>query len=67
MRVFYDRDTDILKVVLSETPSSLARSEVAPGILANRDEMGNIVALEILNASERIELPEISRQMVAAD
>jgi uncharacterized protein YuzE len=56
MKVIYDRDTDSLTVIFAETP--IAESdEDKPGIVLDYDADGNLVSLEILDASRRVNVP----------
>jgi uncharacterized protein YuzE len=56
MRVIYDSKTDILTIILNET--LVAESdEDKPGIILDYDALGNVVSLEILDASRRVVQP----------
>ena len=57
MKVTYDTETDILHIVLSET-SIDESDEDKPGIILDYDKDGEIVGIEILDASERMENPK---------
>ena len=56
MKVTYDQEVDILRILLSD--SDIEESdEDKPGIIIDYDDRGNIVGLEILDASTRTENP----------
>ena len=56
MRVIYDPKTDILTIILSEAPVAES-DEDKPGIILDYDDEGNVVSLEILDASHRVTQP----------
>ncbi len=56
MKVIYDRDTDTLTIILSETPVAES-DEDKPGVILDYDTKGNLVSLEILDASQRVNVP----------
>ena len=56
MKVIYDREIDILTIIFAET--LVAESdEDKPGVILDYDDKGNLVSLEILDASRRVTLP----------
>ena len=56
MKIFYDQSTDTLSIIFTET--SVAESnEDKPGVILDYDYKGNLVSLEILDASKRMDLP----------
>jgi len=56
MRVIYDAQTDTLTIILNE--ASVAESdEDKPGIILDYDVDGNVVSLEVLDASRRVVQP----------
>jgi len=59
MTVNYDPKTDTLRVVLHSLPVAES-DEDKPGVILDYDRKGNVVAMEILDASKRVENP---RQM----
>jgi uncharacterized protein YuzE len=56
MRVIYDAQTDTLTIILSEAPV-VESDEDKPGIILDYDASGNVVSLEILDASRRVSRP----------
>jgi len=60
MRVTFDAHTDTMTIILNENPV-VESDEEKPGLIIDYDQDGNIVALEILDASTRVRQP---RQMV---
>jgi len=59
MKLQYYADTDSLYINLSSKSSSKSE-EVAEGIVIDYDDEGNIVGLDIDNASTKIELKELT-------
>ena len=56
MKVTYDQEVDILRIILNDADIDES-DEDKPGIIIDYDERGNIVGMEILDASTRIEDP----------
>ncbi len=56
MRVVYDRRTDTLTIILNDTPV-VESDEDKPGVILDYDAAGNIVSMEVLDASERVLQP----------
>lgn len=53
MKVSYDSRTDIVTVVLRDV-SVAENDEDKPGVILDYDDRGNLVAVEILDASKRV-------------
>lgn len=58
MKVNYDAKTDILTVIFRETPVAES-DEDKPGVILDYDAQGNIVSIEVLDASTRVEDPSV--------
>jgi uncharacterized protein YuzE len=56
MKVIYDRETDTLSILLSQ--GKVAESdEVRPGLILDYDKSGQLVSIELLDASEQVKQP----------
>lgn len=56
MKVTYDPNVDVLRILLLDVPIEES-DEDKPGIILDYDKHGNVVGLEVLNASQRVENP----------
>ena len=56
MKVTYDREVDVLRILFRDAPIEES-DEDKPGVILDYDKDGNMVGLEVLNASQRIENP----------
>jgi uncharacterized protein YuzE len=56
MKVIYDCETDTLTIIFAETPVAES-DEDKPGVILDYDTNGNLVSLEILDASRRVTVP----------
>jgi YD repeat-containing protein len=64
MKVTYDRETDTLTVVFCDAPVAES-DEAKPGVILDYDASGNLISVEILDASRRVELPTRIEYQVA--
>lgn len=64
MKITYDPDVDVLRIVFSHVPIE-SSDEDKPGIIMDFDLEGNMVGMEILDASQRIENPNAVEYMVS--
>ena len=56
MKVIYDPETDTLSVILKD--AQVAESdENKPGVILDHDEKGDLISLEIMDASKRVTQP----------
>ena len=64
MKVKYDQEVDVLRIELSSRPVEESDEE-KPGLILDYDQEGNVVSIEILNASKRMENPRSLEYAVA--
>ncbi|MGH8534306.1 MAG: DUF2283 domain-containing protein [Gammaproteobacteria bacterium] len=57
MKVIYNPEVDVLRILFRD--GAIEESdEDKPGVILDYDKEGNIVGLEVLNASQRVENPK---------
>lgn len=56
MKVIYDPEVDVLRIIFRNAAIEES-DEDKPGVILDYDKDGNIVGLEVLNASQRVENP----------
>ena len=56
MKVTYDPEVDVLRILFRDVPIEES-DEDKPGVIIDYDKEGNVVGLEVLNASRRVENP----------
>jgi len=64
MKVTYDPEVDVLRILFSSAPIQES-DEDKPGVILDYDKDGNIVGMEILDASERTENPRAMEYAIA--
>ena len=56
MKVIYDQVADVLTIIFTEAPVAES-DEDKPGVILDYDDKGNLVSLEIMDASQRVNVP----------
>ena len=64
MKVKYDPEVDVLSILLSDAPVEES-DESKPGVILDYDNGGNVVGIEILNASKRMGDPMSAEYAIA--
>ena len=65
MKVTYNPELDILRVLLNESSKIDDSDEQKPGLIIDYDKDGNIIAFEILDASRRVSNPNLMQYEIA--
>jgi uncharacterized protein YuzE len=63
MKVVYDPDKDILQITFIETIIE-ETAQIAPGLVLDYDEDGNVIGLEMIKASTKIDNPLVISYLV---
>jgi uncharacterized protein YuzE len=66
MKLNYHRDTDSLYIDLSSKPS-VESKEISEGVVCDYDAQGNLVGIDIDNASSKIDLKEVVLSKIPAE
>ena len=66
MKINYYPETDSLYIDLSEK-SSVESREISEGIVLDYDEAGNLVGIDIDNASSKVQLKELILRKLPSD
>ena len=64
MKITYDPEVDVIRIIFSNAPIEESDEE-KPGVILDFDKDGNIVGLEILDASRRMDNPRTVEYAVA--
>ena len=64
MKVTYDPELDVLRIVLSGEAVEES-DESKPGVILDYDKTGNVVGMEILDASRRTDKPQTMEYAIA--
>jgi len=57
MKIEYDAEADILRILFKDVPIEESDEE-QPGMIVDYDSSGNIVGVEVLDASKRLVLKQ---------
>ncbi|WP_291322466.1 DUF2283 domain-containing protein [Desulfonatronospira sp.] len=66
MKIIYDQETDTLTLIFSEATIEES-DEDKPGVILDYDSTGNLVSMEILEASKRVMKPSAIEYHVAPE
>jgi len=66
MKINYYPETDSLYIDLSEKTSTASR-EISEGVVLDYDSEGNLVGIDIDNASTKVQLKELSLRKLPVD
>jgi len=66
MKLNYYPETDSLYIDLSEKPS-VESKEISEGIVLDYDAAGNLVGIDIDNASKKVQLKELTLTRIPSD
>ena len=66
MKLIYHLDTDSLYIDLSERPS-VDSQELSEGVVLDYDAQGNLVGIDIDNASNKVALKELTLSKLPAE
>ncbi len=64
MKITYDPEVDVMRIIFSSAPIEESDEEKS-GVILDFDKDGNVVGMEILDASRRIENPRTVEYAVA--
>jgi uncharacterized protein YuzE len=56
MKIIYDQAADTLTIIFNESPVAESDDD-KPGVILDYDDKGNLVSLEIMDASQRVSVP----------
>ena len=65
MKVTYDPEVDVVRILFNSAPIEES-DETKPGVVLDYDRDGNVVGMEILNASKRMENPRLVEYAIAS-
>jgi uncharacterized protein YuzE len=63
MKIKYDPEVDVIRITLRDAVIEESNEET-PGIVLDLDSIGNVVGIEILQASKQIDNPQAIEYMI---
>ena len=63
MKIFYDPEVDVLRILIKE--GEIEESDDNNGVIIDYDKIGNVIGLEILDASQKVANPRSVEYEVA--
>lgn len=64
MKITYDPEVDVLRILFADTDIEES-DEDKPGVIIDYDQAGNVVGMEILDASKRVKNPRAVEYEIA--
>lgn len=64
MKITYDSEVDVVRILFNSSPIEESDG-TKPGVVLDYDKEGNVVGMEILNASKRMENPGLVEYAIA--
>lgn len=64
MKITYDPEVDVMRIIFSNAAIEESDEE-KPGVILDFDKDGNVVGMEIMDASKRMENPKVVEYAVA--
>ena len=65
MKIIYNQQLDIIRILFNESSSVEESDEDKPGIIIDYDKAGNVIGLEIMDASKRVTNPNQMQYEIA--
>jgi uncharacterized protein YuzE len=58
MKISYDPEVDVLRILFRDSPIEES-DEASPGLIFDYDSEGHVVGIEVLDASRQVENPRV--------
>jgi len=63
VKIRYDPEVDVLRILFRDVPVDES-NEDKPGVILDYDKEGNVVGMEVLNASQRVPADNLARMQM---